>query len=612
MAGVDGLRALAVTAVVLYHQNTGWARGGFLGVEVFFVVSGYLITSLLLAEWRDSGGIRLRTFWARRARRLLPPLVAMLAVVMLAALLFVPDSLSQLRGDTLSALGYVGNWWMIFHHQSYFVHMGRPPLLEHLWSLGVEEQFYLCWPLVLVGGLRLFRGGKRFLLATALAGAAGSTLLMAVMAHPYTDNSRVYYGTDTRGSGLLLGAALALVLTLPRTVGRDGVAVRAASQMAGVAGLIVLGWSVLHLGEFDPRLYRGGFLLVDLATLAVIVGVLHPAAALGRLLGVAPLRWLGTRSYAVYLWHWPVFMLTRPGLDVATGGSTLLALRVAATLTLAELSYRLVERPFREKRSDRVRVPERQPALRVALPPPVRRHRPPVGVMVVVAGWLIVAAAWPAASHPSAAVSPPSKLAASASPLVRPMAFANTPDPPRLGRDRAATPALLAPVPPTPAPTTPPPPPPPARVTALGDSVMLDARVALQREVGSIDVDAVVGRQFSSALADVRSRLAAGQIGQEVILGLGTNGPISPHQFDQMMSLLSGVRRVVVVNVRVPRPWESEVNSVDAAGVHRWANAVLVDWHTASAAHPELFSSDGTHLGPAGGLFYASLVVPRL
>jgi peptidoglycan/LPS O-acetylase OafA/YrhL/CubicO group peptidase (beta-lactamase class C family) len=346
LPGLDGLRAVAVTGVLLYHAGLG-ALGGFLGVETFFVLSGFLITALLLAEWRADGRVDLRAFWWRRARRLLPALFALLALTLLAASVLLPEEVADLGAQTLAALAYLMNWHLIATQQSYFDPTMRPPLLQHLWSLAVEEQFYLLWPLLFAFGIA--RLGRRGMLLATLTGAAASTAAMALLAEPGADPSRVYYGTDTRAAGLLLGAALALVWT-------PGVAPRLEHPVAGRlldgAGLIALaglGVAYALVNEQDPLLYRGGFTLVALATAVVVAACTHSRATLlPRLLGLAPLRWIGQRSYGIYLWHWPIFMLTRPMIDVPFDGPVFTALRFAAVLLLAELSFRFVETPVRQ------------------------------------------------------------------------------------------------------------------------------------------------------------------------------------------------------------------------------------------------------------------------
>jgi peptidoglycan/LPS O-acetylase OafA/YrhL len=215
LPGLDGMRALAVIAVLLYHAGLPWIPGGFLGVEVFFVLSGYLITSLLLAEWRAKGSVELKLFWLRRARRLLPALYLLVVVTLSYAVLFLPEEVAGLRSDALAAFGYATNWYLIFGHESYFEAVGRPSLLNHLWSLAVEEQFYLVWPVLFWVGISFgaARWRHRRVFVGALGGAALSVLLLAILYVPGADPSRLYYGTDTRAAGLLIGAALALVWT---------------------------------------------------------------------------------------------------------------------------------------------------------------------------------------------------------------------------------------------------------------------------------------------------------------------------------------------------------------------------------------------------------------
>src|SRR5215204_6186817 len=379
--GLDGLRALAVIAVLLYHAGLPWIPGGFLGVEVFFVISGYLITALLLAEWRRLGRVDLKAFWLGRARRLLPALYLVLVVTLAYAVVFLPGEVAGLRGDVLAALGYVTNWYLVLGHESYFEAIGRPSLLKHLWSLAVEEQFYLLWPLVFWFGVSFgaTRWRQRRVLVVALGGAAISVALMAILFVPGVDPSRLYYGTDTRATGLLVGAALAIVWSPnPRTT-RDSCptnrrllleGVRQGGSWARSIGRLrrQWGWTLpmwldviglgalgalmlfcLRLGEFQPFLYRGGLAAVSIATAVLIMAIAHPYTHLGGsgLLGWGPLRWIGERSYGIYLWHWPVFMVTRPQLDVPFDGLSLLAVRLGVTVLLADLSYRYVENSIR-------------------------------------------------------------------------------------------------------------------------------------------------------------------------------------------------------------------------------------------------------------------------
>jgi peptidoglycan/LPS O-acetylase OafA/YrhL/lysophospholipase L1-like esterase len=350
MPGLDGLRAIAVLAVIAYHLGLGWAPGGLLGVAVFFTLSGYLITDLLLGQLAG-GHIRVLKFWLARARRLLPALFVMLIGVVVWVTLADPDRLSSLRGEVISAALYVNNWWLIDQNVSYFARFAPPSPFGHLWSLAVEEQFYLVWPWLLPIGVALARERGRAirprLAVVTLILAAVSATLMAVLYHPGFDNSRIYDGTDTRAFGILFGAALAMVWPSRRLTTNISLRARQILDGAGVLGLIVIALLIWRTNDFSPFLYRGGLVLLSLATVLVIAALVHPAARLGRVLGWRPLRWIGVRSYGIYLWQTPVIVLTTPALEV--GRVTLLraSLQVAASIGLAALSWRYVEEPVR-------------------------------------------------------------------------------------------------------------------------------------------------------------------------------------------------------------------------------------------------------------------------
>ncbi|WP_208029275.1 acyltransferase family protein [Rhabdothermincola sediminis] len=607
MPGLDGLRALAVISVLVYHAGYGWASGGFLGVEVFFVISGYLITALLLAEWRDSGSITLREFWLRRARRLLPALFLLLILVSAVAVIFLPGEVASLRGDVLSAIAYVTNWNFIIGQKSYFEFVGRPSLVTHLWSLAVEEQFYLVWPLVFIGGMKLL--GRRLFPAAVLAAALGSVALMWVLFDPNAgDPSRVYYGTDTRAAGLLLGCALAFVWSpwrLRRDVARGAAVVL---DTVGATALLVLVYLLTSTGEFDPALYRGGFLRLDIVTLMVIAVAVHPAAHLGRVLGIAPMRWVGLRSYGIYLFHWPVYQLTRPGIDVSFDGVPLFALRLAITLALAELSYRFVELPIRRGafgrrwRELRSAVGERRQQLRLRWVTAGTAGFALLGLLAVTIGL---------AKPPP----PPDYLAVgSTGPIVELPQLTTTTDLPATTTttttpvvDPASVPVVTEP------PTTVAPPPPPATiaptatVTAMGDSVMLGAASTLQALGPGVQVDAAVGRQVQVGLEMLAWYRDAGLLGQTVVVHLGNNGTFTAAQFDRLVELLAG-HRIIVLTVKVPRGWEAPNNQVIFEGVQRHPSVEMIDWKSIGEAHPEFFYDDGMHLRPEGARFYADTI----
>lgn len=672
LPGLDGLRAVAVMAVLFYHADYAWLPGGFLGVEVFFVISGYLITSLLIKEWQHNGRIDLPAFWLRRARRLLPALFLLLTSILTVAVIFLPDEVAALRGDVLAASAYITNWYFIVAQKSYFETVGRPPLLQHLWSLAIEEQFYVLWPVLLSLMLRRWRPGRVAFII--LAAATASSIWMAVLYQPATDPSRVYYGTDTRAAGLLFGAVLAFLWQPERVGSRLG---RWLVELLGVAGLAGLCAVFAGINQFSPALYRGGFAFVALATMAAIAACVHPQGRLGPLvLGRQPLRWIGLRSYGIYLWHWPIYMLTRPQIDVPFDGLPLLALRLALTFILSDLSYRLIETPIRNGALGRAWQALRQTQ-------GVQKYRLAWRWVMALAalllfyatlGGVVVSAEQPSAPaylavasvrtvgsastpqviapEPTASPSPsatPSETAtatstasptqtatASATPTemvaepssrpaggtaarrsatataAAPAASATATTTATASLTATATPSRTA----TPAPPTPTPQPTcvpvGGLVTAIGDSVMIGAAGELERTLCEVEVDAVQGRMVGSAIDVLRAYKAEGRLGQAVIVHIGNNGVLYASQFDDLMNILADRRLVVLVNVKVPREWEANNNAVIADGVRRYANTVLVDWRSLTARRPDVFWSDGMHLRPEGARYYAGLIADAL
>ena len=563
VGALDGLRALAVAAVRLYHGGDAWLPGGFLGVDVFFVLSGYLITSLLLVELRGTGRIHLVRFWARRARRLLPAAFLVIGVCVVVAALFLPADFARTRADALASFAYVNNWHQLLADRSYFAGFARPSLLGHLWSLAVEEQFYLLWPLAL--GLVLTRLGRRGAVLLTVVAAVASALAMALLFTPGQDPSRVYFGTDTHASGLLVGALLAFAWPLGGTVSEPRPGARRVLDGAALGGLAVVLLAMATWQDYDPLVYRGGMLAVALATAVLVAAVVHPASRVGLALGVAPLRWVGRRSYGIYLWHWPVMALSRPDADLTWNHTLLLALQSALTVALAAASYRWVEQPVRTRSAER--------ALKRWLD-----RRPPRGRLAFALGALgalLLGVTLVAARPVPAPATPPVATTHSAVALAAPSRVVSAP------RVASTGPAL-----------------------AVGASVMLSAQTALGRHA---TVDAAVGRQAKDLIARLASYRAAGRLPDRVVVQIGENGPLYGEDIRSLRLTLRGVRRVVLVNVRVTRRWNQEVNARLAELAGQWPQARVADWYAASAGAGLLYD-DGTHPTPRGRRIYARVV----
>ena len=608
MPGLDGLRAVAVLGVLAYHLGIAAIPGGFLGVSVFFTLSGYLISDLILTR-TFKGEFSLRSFWLARGRRLLPAMFLMLVAVMAWVTVIGPrqgDSFRQAAGT--SSL-YVNNWWQVTKKVSYFAQFDHPGVLNHLWSLAVEEQFYIVWPLVLLVLARYVREidlrPTRPRLALCILGlAAVSTVLMAVLFHPGSDPSRVYYGTDTRASGVLLGAALAIVA--PPWLMRRRVAPGAVQSLTliGAVGLAGLTLMMLQTTEFSPFTYRGGFVVVDLLTLAVIIALVHPARTIwAKVFAFEPLLWIGRRSYGIYLWHWPVFVLTRPRADIALDGLPLLALRLALTFGIAELSYRFVEMPVRNGVLARWWARRSDPNGLL----PLRWRRP---ALIGAAGFFAVALMVALAAPPASSISGVDLAGVVTDDLGNLIDETTTTLPPTTVAPTSVPTTLAVAPPTTKAPTTTAP-----AVTgrgsstiAIGDSILLGARDAVRSALPGITVNAEVGRQFTALPSLIRSLSSAGALRSNVVIHLGTNGPPTDADLKRALDSLSGVRRVVLVNTAEDRWWQDQANSSIAKAAAGRPNVVVADWRSVANGHPEYFVSDGVHLTPAGAAAYAAMI----
>jgi peptidoglycan/LPS O-acetylase OafA/YrhL len=610
LPGLDGLRALAIIGVLLYHAGIDWLPGGFLGVDVFFVISGFLITSLILEEYDRSGRIDFKRFYLGRARRLLPAVVVLLIVVGISVLFVYQDALSAFRQDALATIFYVNNWWYVLVDQSYFESMGRPPLLKHLWSLSVEEQFYLIWPVVAL--LLVRSGGRPFVRRIALLLAVASTVWMAVIAirngYPVdADPSRAYFGTDSHSMGLLVGAALATVWRPGRLSTHIPRGTQVIVTGTGIVALAVVVAFYLFVGEFTPWLYRGGFLALAFFTTVLIAAVTHPASVLGPALGVGVLRYLGRRSYGIYLWHWPIFMVTRPGIDVPWSEPVAFAVRLALTLGVAELSYRLVEMPIRRGALGRA-----WQAFRSGSKTGLRAMGTLVaaGLVTVLAGTVAIAlVANPGTGRDAVAPDVAEAMGiADGGPLEVSIDDDDTPDEPATSAptgdlDTAST-NSSEPTGPTleeiRAENGP--------VSVLGDSVVLGARDAITEAMPGAGVDAEVSRMPGAFTGRVKKLNRRDKLANTVVIHPASNGVINEEILRKILDPLQDYEKVVIVNASVPRSWEKPNNRLINKITKDYPNVVVADWNAEADGKSEYFVSDGVHLTKQGAAAFAELI----
>ncbi|HEX2784649.1 MAG TPA: acyltransferase family protein [Ilumatobacteraceae bacterium] len=630
LPGLDGMRALAVIAVMLYHANHEWLSGGFLGVEVFFVISGYLITLLLIGEHERRGRVDLAQFWKRRFRRLLPPLFLLLAGLSVYMASFRRTPMGRTRGDFLGGLFYVSNWYQIVVGQGYTAGEAFVPL-RHLWSLAVEEQFYLIWPLVMV--LVLARHSRRNLPRMALWFGGASVAVALIMALLFysgdvaatctasqrqgywtlfgrciSTNEALYLGTFSRAGGLLIGAAFAMVwrpMALLRGAMRDKAR---RLDVIGVLGLLLLGclmWFLWlseggqHFGiRFDSMLFRGGFLVTGIATLCVIAGVTHQRSGLGRLLATPALNWVGTRSYGLYLYHWPVYQIIR-GEAGKTLGAGQFVIAMLITLPITEASYRFVELPIRQGRIGAI-LEERRRRGAAAVATPQRRR---LIVVTLVATVLVALAAVSIAVAPNVCVgqvecdlaaasatnesSPPTDSSSTSTTLPGvvgsqvPQSTSST-----SSTSTSSTTSTTLPLDQRPP-------------IAIGESVMLGAKPEL--EAAGFVVDAAESRQGTDVVGIVAALRAAGRLGNTVVIHIGTNGEVSDDTFAKIMASLppEEVKTVLFLTVRANRAWIDGNNARIIALPSKYPNVHIGYWADQVPTISGI-ANDGIHLVSAG------------
>ncbi|MGG3281053.1 acyltransferase family protein [Paenibacillus solani] len=587
MPGIDGLRAISVLAVIAYHFDLKWAQGGLLGVGVFFVLSGYLITDQLLMEWTVNKRILIWNFWMKRFRRLLPAMLSMLILVAVWLVATEPTRLLSLKGDFISSVFYVNNWFLIFHEVSYFESFGPVSPIGHLWSLSIEEQFYVIWPIALFIGIRFApRRGKLLLYLLVLVSV--SAMAMTLMYVPGTDPSRVYYGTDTRAFAILIGAALAVGWPSWKLSEKTSPAARISLDMIGALGLLVLLILIHRTNEYEDSLYQYGFLSLSLVTAVIIAVLVHPGSHLGKILGCRPLTWLGKHSYSLYIWHYPVIILMRPDANSERLGFTEILLQLAIIVLLSVLSYKYIEEPIRRGNF--------RAKWRV-----IRRHdrfKPMIGLSVTLISFFIAHSWITNATKVQSEMAQPASIQNTGLNDDQKMTDLHQPftnDNQQTNHDDDFVNSTNI----------------GNSITLIGDSLTLDVDSYVKELLPGIVVDGLVGRQMSCAQEIVDELQLKGKLGDHIIIELGTNGVFNKSKLRSMLDSLQD-KQLYLVTTRVSKSWQNTVNDALREVANDYQNVKIIDWYSASENRSEFFAKDGVHLTPEGARFYASLLVEHL
>jgi peptidoglycan/LPS O-acetylase OafA/YrhL len=559
---IDGLRAVAVAAVILYHLGFSWIPGGFLGVDLFFVISGYVITRLLLDSIERSGGLDLKGFYKARARRLLPPMVFMIVLTGFYISIWAQDSVKRFMTDVPFALSGTINWWLVANEQDYFEAIGRPPLLQHTWSLAVESQFYLVWPVILLLVLKRFKK-KVIPFAALLIALASASLLfyVSLQLDASSDVSHIYFGTDTHSVGLFLGSALA-VSWIPQNF-KDKVSVRAQNfvDFIGVFGLVGILAIFLLIDESSPTAYKIAFPLAAIFGVAIITSIVHPASRFAPILQNRVLLWIGERSYAIYLWHWVIFQISRPRVDIYGEDWALIAVRILIVLALADISLKLVELPIR---SGAVEYWFKGMKYRTAA---IRKRQK----VLVISSISVVLLSLSILS--TTAIFSSNRVAQALEESLTVVPEINETETALINPSQA--------------------------IWLTGDSVILGIRSALSEIQPIIVVNARVGRQAPELVKEM-TRDVEKASGARIVMNLGNNDLLNRETIREIFTLAQASPRIVVVNTAVPRPYRDLNNQLVDEVAQEFSNVKVVDWNSISKDHPEYFAPDGVHLVPTG------------
>lgn len=609
ITGFDGIRTLAVVGVIFYHILPGSIKGGFLGVPIFFVVSGYLITDLLLQEWQQYGSLSIKGFYNRRLHRLYPALVAMILTTTAYITLFQRNLLAHIRMVITTNLAYVYNWYEIFHHQSYFEKFGTPSPFTHLWSLSIEGQFYFVWPIVIILCLKYIK--KRVhIFWGIIAVALLSALEMAILYQPGTDPSRVYYGTDTRIFSILLGVALAFIW--PSTRLNKNLMKTSRMIIDGIGIVSLLGILIMFMtidGE-STFTYRGGMLLLSILSMFFVASVAHPGADMNRIMTNKIFTWIGKRSYGIYIYQYPVMVFYESAIkNIGDHPWMNFLIELVIILVISDLSYRFIEQPLRKfdfrKSFEKIKgIFNKNSKQRVQQ------------VELISAGLILGIAAYGAIFQPKSPVNAQGdgkqlktqiqkneKQVAENNEKLKKQKITSTSSSVKLDKkdyfdkngNLTAEGKKVADS---------------MQITAVGDSVMADASNVLQKEFPKMYINAQVGRQASAAPAILQDLKDHNQLAPTVLLSLGTNGTIQQGDLDQIMDIIGKDRNVFWLNVHVPtRSWQNQVNDTLKDATKKYPNLHVLDWYDYSNGKSDWFYADNVHPNENGLKYYANFVL---
>lgn len=619
ISGFDGIRALAVVGVIIYHLLPYKLQGGYLGVPTFFVVSGYLITDLLLQEWEQNGRIDFWAFYARRLKRLYPALVFMLVGTGTYITLFQRSLLTNLRSIITTNMLYVYNWWEVGHGQSYFDRFNGESPFTHLWSLSIEGQYYLIWPLILTAMVLIIRK-RRTIANILLVLAIGSGALMGLLYTGPDTLNRVYYGTDTRMFSIVFGALLAVIW--PSTHLKKNVTTRSrwTLNIIGLVSIAIIAYLYFELSGQNTFTYRGGMFIMAIASTTLIAACAHPGADVNRWLTNPVFRWMGTRSYGIYLYQFPVMIFYEIKVqNIAAHPLMNASIEIALIMIISELSYRYIEAPLRHYRYRN-------------LGRSIYEFVQPNSEYGWKRLWLIPAVLLIGISAYGSAISPTkdaknvleenisknektanannkaalakqkkaSKLTANQKRMKKLLKKKLTVKQYKIAKHYGLNKRQYLTVYQQP-------------LTAIGDSILADNSHDLQNVFQNAYVSAAVGRQIWQAGQVLTQMKNKNELAPNVLINLGTNSPMTSAQINSVIKSIGPKHQIFWVTTHVPtRNWETEVNHTIRAAAKRHKNMHIIDWHSYSLNRRDWFWNDNVHPNPKGNIYYTHLIATSI